>query len=274
MDAPNPAAEYLRLSERYREMKDEELLALVPQSDKLTPFAQQALASEIRQRGLKVEAVEEKSANAADDPTARANPKFNLKFNPSFNPKRNPKFNPPVPKFRKEAEYSSVGAELSNADLSPDEAPGETEEDPYEEDRKLFTLCTVWSLRDALKVQRILDVASIPFYMGPEKATGVDQVRSDFSKGVGVQIMQIGWPWAYQAMRDQYFPEDDDGPWERVSEPKPLVVRCPQCQSTEVIFSGLSPVVGVPAENSPQKFRWTCDACGNRWEDEGLGREE
>ena len=45
--------EFLRISERYRQMSDEELLVLIPQSSELTPFAQQALANEVRQRGLK-----------------------------------------------------------------------------------------------------------------------------------------------------------------------------------------------------------------------------
>jgi len=50
--------------------------------------------------------------------------------------------------------------------------------DPYAEDRELFEICAVWSLRDALQVQSMLDVAGIPFFMGEEKATGVDSVTS------------------------------------------------------------------------------------------------
>ena len=61
-------------------------------------------------------------------------------------------------------------------------------------------LCTVWSVRDALKVQNILDVAGIPFFMGAEKATGVDEVTSNFAEGVVVRIMQIGIPWSRSPM--------------------------------------------------------------------------
>ena len=261
MNVADPAAEYLRLAEHYRQMKDEELLELVPQSDTLTPAARQALATEVRQRGLRVEVAAEKPVAAPSNPAPKS-PR------PSFNP---PSYSSPSPRFRDQARDDSAAAGSSNHDESEEDES--EEEDPYEEDRKLFTLCTVWSLRDALKVQRILDVAGIPFYMGPEKATGVDQVKSDFSKGVGVHIMRVGWPWAYQAMRDKYFPEDN-GPSELLRDPKDLVVRCPRCQSTDVVFDGLKAAVAAPSEDGPRKFRWTCHACLNQWEDDGVGKEE
>src|SRR5689334_15871581 len=58
----------------------------------------------------------------------------------------------------------------------------------YDDDRELVDLCTVWSIADALQVQRLLDTAGIPFYMGKEQATGVDGVTSNFSAGVSVKI--------------------------------------------------------------------------------------
>ena len=60
MDTLDPAAgEFLRISERYRQMSDDELLVLIPQSSELTPFAQEALANEVRSRGLKAEVEDE-----------------------------------------------------------------------------------------------------------------------------------------------------------------------------------------------------------------------
>lgn len=60
MDTFDPAAgEFLRISERYRQMSDGELLVLIPQSSELTPFAQEALANEVRSRGLKAEVEDE-----------------------------------------------------------------------------------------------------------------------------------------------------------------------------------------------------------------------
>jgi len=235
MDTLDPAGqEFLRIAERYRQMSDDELLVLIPQSSELTPFAQEALANEVRSRGLKAEAENEKPATPA-------------------------RFKPPPAFFEHES------PELrDSADYDPDSS--------YDEDRKLVELCTVWSVRDALKVQTILDEAGIPFFMGPEKAAGVDKVTSNFSNGVGVQIMQVGIPWARQAMQ-HYEPEDDPTPKEK-EELDELVVRCPKCHSDEVVFEGGTSTLIVTADDPSQKFTWTCDSCGYHWEDDGVEKEE
>ncbi len=253
MDTLDPAGEFLRIAERYRQMSDEELLILIPQSSALTPFAQQALANEVRQRGLRPDVEPEK-----EDPSARSS----FKPRPAF-------FDHQPPKFRDAAGYDVPGADSSNANLS--EPDLSEEEDQYNEDRKLVDLCTVWSVRDALQVQTILDRAGIPFFMGKEKATGVDAVTLNFSNGVSVQIMQIGLPWAGQAMQ-YYEPEDEPTPKEP-PELDELVVRCPICRSEEVVFEGGTSTLIVANDDASQKYRWTCDSCGHQWEDDGVADE-
>jgi DNA-directed RNA polymerase subunit M/transcription elongation factor TFIIS len=236
MNLFDPAGqEFLRISERYRQMSDEELLVLIPQSSELTPFAQQALANEVRQRGLKAEVVKA-------EPAAR--------------------FEHEAPKFRDAPDYDA-----SDSDSSDDS------DSSYDEDRKLVDLCTVYSVRDALKVQEILDGAAIPFFMGPEKATGVDKVTSDFAKGISVQIMKIGLPWAGPAMR-HYEPEDDPDAKKEDEELDEVSIRCPKCHSTEVVFEGGTSTPIVASDDSSQKFEWTCDSCGHHWEDDGVAKEE
>jgi hypothetical protein len=82
----------------------------------------------------------------------------------------------------------------------------------------------------------MLDVAGIPFFMGKEKATGVDSVTSNFSSGVSVKIMRIGWPWARQAL-EHYEPKDvpeaEKQQWEWDEE---VDVRCPSCRSQDILF--------------------------------------
>jgi hypothetical protein len=245
MDRFDPAGEYLRIAEHYRQMSDEELLVLVPQSSELTPMAQQALASEIRQRGLKTEAADNKLSAPSQFKASR--------------------FRAPTASFEHESTKmkfrDSGDDDVSDSDSSDDP-------DAYEEDRKLVDLCTVWSVRDALQVQTILDERGIPFFMGPEKAMGVDEVTSDFSKGVGVQIMQIGMFWARAGM-GHYEPEDDPTPKEK-EELEELPVRCPKCYSTEVVFEGLTSAPAMATDESSQKYKWTCDSCGNQWEDDGV----
>jgi hypothetical protein len=252
MDLFDPAGqEFLRISKRYRQMSDEELLVLIPQSSELTPFAQQALATEVRQRGLKAEADEKPSPSP-------------FKPQPDFFGQNSEHEFPKV--------HKSVGEESPNFNSPDDPNFSDDSNSSYDEDRRLVELCTVYSVRDALQVQRILDGAGIPFFMGPEKATGVDKVTSNFAKGVGVQIMRIGLPWARQPMQ-HFEPEDDPTPKEE-EEFKETLVRCPKCHSTEVVFDGGTSTPIVTSDDSSQKFKWTCDSCGHHWEDDGVAKEK
>jgi DNA-directed RNA polymerase subunit M/transcription elongation factor TFIIS len=144
----------------------------------------------------------------------------------------------------------------------------------YDEDRELITISTVWSVADALRLQRLLDGAGIPFFMGKEMATGIDAVTSNFANGVEVKIMNIGVPWARQVMQD-YFPKDEPESERREREEvdKGFDVRCPKCHSTEVVFDELIGEPPTTEEDSPQQFEWTCDSCGHHWKDDGLVRE-
>jgi hypothetical protein len=235
MQTLDPAGEFLRVSEHYRQMSDAELLILAGQSSELTEVAQQALASEISHRRLKVQ------------PEIPSTP-------------------PPAPP---RAVFKGWDSQSTKAEPTPDSSDAP---DPYSEERKLVELCTVWSLSDALQVQTLLDRAGIPFFMGPEKATGVDTVTSNFANGVSVKIMQIGMPWAAQAMQN-YTPANEPAP-KYHEELHELPVRCPKCNSAEVIFEGLTTEPAPAAQNSSPKYKWICDACGCQWEDDGLAEEK
>ena len=155
MKLADSAGEWLRLSEHYRQLTDEELLKLARLPSALTDDAQQVLRNEISVRRLQL-----------------------------------PPDEPPAEERR---------------------VPAYVEPDPdslYAEERELVTICTVWSLRDALQLQYILDVAGIPFYMGKEKATGVDQVTSNFGGGVPVAVMRVAIPWIGDPMQS-YHPYDE-----------------------------------------------------------------
>jgi DNA-directed RNA polymerase subunit M/transcription elongation factor TFIIS len=231
METLDPAGEFLRLSERYRQMSDTELLVLARQSSELTEVAQQALASEISHRGLKPQPEE---------------------------PSRSPPF----------AIFEGWDSRSPKPELPP--AASHPADSSYLEERELVELCTVWSLPDALQVQTLLDRAGIPFFMGPERTTGVAAVTSNFVNGVSVQIMKIGLPWARQAMQN-YAPANEP-PEKPELEPGESQVRCPKCHSTEVVFERLTndPATVVSAPN----YQWTCDSCGHQWEDDGIVREE
>lgn len=145
--------------------------------------------------------------------------------------------------------------------------PQPSPDSPYAEDRELVEICTVWSLSDALQLQTLLDRAGIPFFMGPENASGVDSVTSSFVNGVSVRVMRVGLPWAYQAMQN-YTPANE--PQQQQEEFRELPVRCPRCRSTEVIFERLIPEPQSRTDGSTSKYEWTCDSCGHHWQDQGF----
>ena len=149
--------------------------------------------------------------------------------------------------------------------------PTDPEYDAYDEDRQLVQICTVFSVRDAVQVQNLLYTAGIPFFMGAERATGVDAVTSKFVEGVGVCVMNIGLPWAQKAMQF-YEPKDDQTPKEP-EKLEPLPVRCPTCKSEEVVFEELVSEPGKAAATAVPKFKWKCDSCGHEWEDDGVVEE-
>ena len=224
METLDPAAEWLRLSERYRQMTDDELLALGRQSSEMTEVAQQVLAQEISRRKLKLEPAEP----TPEEPTEE----------------------PPTP-------------------LTSEKPSGP---DIYAKDRELVEICAVWSFSDAIQAQRLLDTAGIPFFMGPEKATGVDAVTSNFADGVSVQIMSVGLPWARQAL--QHYKPANEPASGKDEELDDLAMRCPKCHSTEVVFEGLVSEPAGAIDNSSSKYEWTCDSCGHQWEDEGILKEK
>jgi DNA-directed RNA polymerase subunit M/transcription elongation factor TFIIS len=220
MQTLDPAGEWLRLSEHYRQLSDDELVGLALRTSELTEVAQQALAQEIANRRLKLPPEESATPRSPEPP--------------------------------------------------PDSA--EDGESPYAEDRELVVIRTVWSLADALKLQSLLDTAGIPFYIGPERATGVDAVTSNFANGLSVRIMKVGVPWTLQALQ-QYFPADEP-PQEKADESDNVAIHCPKCHSTEVVFEDLDRGPENSEGKPSSKFKWTCDSCGHEWEDDGLFTEE
>jgi hypothetical protein len=153
----------------------------------------------------------------------------------------------------------------------PPPVPEPEPDSPYAAERELVEIRQVWSLPDALQLQWLLDRAGIPFFMGPEMATSVDALKSNFGDGVSVKVMRVGVPWAWQALAD-YEPANEP-PMQKEEEWKEIPVACPKCRSTDVIFERLTPGPQTAKGGPDPKFEWTCDSCGYRWEDEGVVRE-
>ena len=221
MNAVDRSEQWRQVTEHYRSLTDDELIAIAREKSDLTEVAQQAIDSEIASRKLVIPAEEAEERESA-------------------------------PAFRE-------------PEIDPDA--------PYDEDRELVEIEKVFSLRDAQQLQALLNEDGIPFYMGKERATRAEDVTSDFAKGVVVGMMRIGLPYATRA-RKNFHPEDDPESHdrERAEEPiEPYVVFCPKCRSEEVMLDSSRP---DPSMQSGTRFCWRCEACGKRWEDDGVLAEE
>jgi DNA-directed RNA polymerase subunit M/transcription elongation factor TFIIS len=240
MSTLDGGAEWRRLSEHYGRMSDGELVGLARKKSELTEVAQEALANEMSVRRLKV---------PPEVPAA-----------------------PPPSRTVQQRAVVPVSPESDSPDS--DSSDSADDDSAYDEDRQLITISTVWSVADALRLQQLLDGAGIPFFMGPEMATEIDAVTTNFANGVDVKIMNVGLPWARQVLQD-YFPKDEPESErrEREEEIKEVPVRCPKCHSTEVVFDDLVGEPPTTEQNSPQQFEWSCDSCGHHWKDDGIVRE-
>jgi hypothetical protein len=214
MNDLGPAAESLQLSERYRQMSDDEILNLARQESELTDLARESLKNEMLQRRLKLE---------------------------------------PAP-------------------TPPPDAVHE-DEPSYDDDRQLVRLTYVWCAEDALQIQRRLERAEVPFFIGPEKATSVDGVTSNYADGLDVQVMKVGVPCAWAAIRYYKPVYDPIREAEDKGELKDVPVRCPKCKSEDVIFENVVSETKNPTDDASAKFHWTCDSCGYQWEDDGVVKE-
>ncbi len=270
----DPAGEFLRITERYRQMSDSELLVLIPQNSQLTPFAQQALASEVQSRGLKLE---DEEANA---PPTKSRPVVYDRHSQTFAdpPVRNSSLSnsssvnsSPINSFRISSDDGASSGDLDSAENDSSDDDSSLDDRSYEDDRELVEVCAVWSPADALQVQTLLDRAGIPFYIGPKKATSVDAGTLNFGNGISVKVMRIGLPWAAQALQN-YTPANEPAR-KPEEEPPELSEQCPKCRSTEIILEDVVPESAGASRNSSPTYRWSCDSCGCEWEDDGTVRE-
>lgn len=213
MGAVDRVEEWRQVTEHYRSLTDDELVAIARQRSELTDVAQQAMDAEILHRKLEI-------------------------------PPELPDDEPKVP-------------------VLPEPEP----DSPYEPERQLAEIETVYSLRDALQLQRLLEADGIPCYLGDEEATDANAVRSNFANGVSVKIMRIGIPYATRARR-MFQPQDDSRTKERDEDVEADPLLCPKCKSDQVFLDEAEPDPANPEKAAT--FQWTCDACGHRWEDDGI----
>jgi DNA-directed RNA polymerase subunit M/transcription elongation factor TFIIS len=120
-------------------------------------------------------------------------------------------------------------------------------------------------------------------FIGPDKVLEPKDYQGGFANGVNVRIRRVdrrhtlaalekldgpGWPSPH--VFQEVTGEQPDNEQEQVdNEEQRIEIRCPRCNSAEVVFEGRD---CKDSDNPPPtaKYKWSCGACDNQWQDEGI----
>lgn len=134
-------------------------------------------------------------------------------------------------------------------------------------------LTDVWratGLSEAHSIKEILDRAGISTCLVPNDVEGADAFTGNSGDGIEIKVMGRDYERARNAIYPYYselhaaYPSSAPKP----EEQKDYVARCPKCGCADILFQSLD-AEATRGPGTDPRFNWTCDACGNRWQDEG-----
>jgi hypothetical protein len=157
------------------------------------------------------------------------------------------------------------GLKIQLAEAPP---PPEPTLSDAEAELDLVTVCQVKSDADARRAKSILDANFIASCLGPENVADLEKFKGSFT---GVIDLKVFPEYAHRAatLLDQYAPDLmrlEDEP--REDDDRDYAITCPKCQSEDIVLDEADP---HPVDSKIlYKYRWTCAACGNEWQDSGF----
>ena len=135
-------------------------------------------------------------------------------------------------------------------------------------DEGLIVVHRVWSLEEARTIKKLLEDARVPAYFGPGNIDNLDALQDEYEHGIDVKVWDEDNLHALQVLNSGLPLE----PKEEEDKEKDYVPVCPKCHSDQIVFRSLDSRGATSPFDS--KFHWRCDACGYRWTDDGVEREE
>ena len=130
------------------------------------------------------------------------------------------------------------------------------------EDSPLVEIRRASNMAEADKLQQILDAAGIPYCWGPDNLQNIGRFNSILGEGLALKIRRTDVSRAIRVLNVDS-PEPDEP-----EEPASIAV-CPKCHAPDITFQGRDP----EPTNANSKFKWSCEACGYQWEDDGIEEE-
>jgi DNA-directed RNA polymerase subunit M/transcription elongation factor TFIIS len=135
-------------------------------------------------------------------------------------------------------------------------------------DLDLVRVHSVWDRAEAIRTKRILNESGIPCYLGPDNLEDENTFNLNFSQGVDLKVRYVDNQRALGAIRYAF----DSDPQSEPEIIREASIRCPKCNSEEVVFQSRDSGSGA-GPDAAAKFNWNCDACGHRWSDDGVEKE-
>jgi hypothetical protein len=180
--------------------------------------------------------------------------------------------------------------ELKTGPPAPSEVLGSCDRLDFD-DSELLSYGWAMDEEDLRKMKAWLTRAGTPCFIGPDNVLEPEDYKGSFADGVNVKIRNFDWQRTMSTLAslqkggapswpppvatliptgDQ--PESDEEPpdnGEEDYEQQVDEVRCPQCNSAEVVFEGRNCEDQI---NPPPtaKYKWSCSACDNQWQDDGF----
>jgi DNA-directed RNA polymerase subunit M/transcription elongation factor TFIIS len=125
----------------------------------------------------------------------------------------------------------------------------------------LQSLCICDTREELVAVKRALEEAGIAHFIGPDQVQELEDFHGSFEGGVKVYVRYLDMHRAASYLREALpQPEANAEPEAETDDAQPT---CPSCHSEEIVFLSQDP-------KDESKFRWRCDACGNRWTNDGV----
>ena len=118
--------------------------------------------------------------------------------------------------------------------------------DPSRQD--MIVAQTFWDIADARRAQEQLNAAAIPCFWGPHNLDSPDRLPP--GQALDLVIRDVDQSRVRTLLINVPDSLDD------------FEMLCPKCKSPEILFHDV--------DETKTKFLWSCDACGNKWSDEGV----
>jgi DNA-directed RNA polymerase subunit M/transcription elongation factor TFIIS len=175
-----------------------------------------------------------------------------------------------------------MGLQLKTGPPAPSQVRGPCDT-PDIEDSELVSYGWAMDAEGLKRLKGWLTWVGTACFIGPDNVLEPEDHKGSFANGVNVKIRSVdrqhtlftlqkiggpAWPSPIVTLKNTAEEPDNEEEPDN-NEGQSVEIRCPQCNSVEVIFEGRD---CKDSTNPPPtaKYNWSCCACGNLWQNDGV----